>query len=318
VNDGVGYPGLLARSPDALRSGYPPVMAANPRRPERTQTYKDMLTDTDRWDAYIPRDDDVFVCTIGKNGTTWMQAICALLIFQEAELDFNPAERSPWFDVTFQPLDEVVAALEAQTERRVIKTHTPLDGIPYRDSCTYITVYRDPRDAFFSLRNHMDNMKMIAIDVPAMEPDEAFRFFVDTPYTPGGPPMGLESAVAHYDSYWNYRHLPNIHFFHYSDLKRDLRGEMKKVAAALGIEVAPEMLSELADAASFENMKSHPEKFIPGAKMDAWHDPSRFLHKGTSGQWKDILTAESVDAFETKLAQLLPPDRAEWLKQGRG
>ena len=73
-----------------------------------------------------------------------------------------------------------------------------------------------------------------------------------------------------------------------------------------------------AQAASFENMKSKPEQFIPGAKQDAWHDPSRFLHKGTNGQWKDVLSPESLDAFETKIAQLLPPDRAKWLKQGSG
>ena len=113
-------------------------MNSNPRRPERSQTYKGFLTDTDRWEFYIPRVDDVFVCTLGKHGTTWMQAICALLIFQKPELGFNPAERSPWFDVTFEPIEETVGALEAQTKRRVIKTHTPLDGIPYLDSCTYI------------------------------------------------------------------------------------------------------------------------------------------------------------------------------------
>jgi len=285
-------------------------------RPAKTQTYKHALTDTDRWDAYIPRDDDVFVCTLGKNGTTWMQAICALLIFREPELDFNPAQRSPWFDVTFEPLEEVVAALEAQTERRVIKTHTPLDGIPYHDSCTYITVYRDPRDAFFSMRNHVDNMKFLALDIPEMEPDEGFRFFVDAPYTAGGAPMGLTAAVAHYDSYWNYRHLPNIHFFHYADLKRDLRGEMAKIAQALGIEIDDELLSQLAQAASFENMKSKPEQFVPGVARDAWHDTSRFLHKGTSGQWKDVLSQASLDAFEARLAELLPPDRAHWLTHG--
>ena len=293
-------------------------MTSSPQLPERTQTYKHMLTDTDRWDSYVSRDDDVFVCTLGKNGTTWMQAICALLIFQTPELDFNPAERSPWLDVTFEPIDEVITALEAQTKRRVIKTHTPLDGIPYLESCTYITVYRDPRDAFFSMRNHMDNMKLFAIDAPDLEPDEGFRHFVEAAYTPGAMPMGLEAAVAHYDSYWNFRHLPNIHFFHYSDLKRDLRGEMGKVAQALGIEVEDDMLTSLAKSASFENMKSKPEQFIPGANRDAWHDPSRFLHKGTSGQWKDVLSPETLDAFKTKLAALLPPDRAQWLKQGAG
>jgi aryl sulfotransferase len=256
------------------------------------------------------------VCTPSKNGTTWMQAICAWLIFQQPELDFNPAERSPWLDATIYPIDEVIAGLEAQTKRRVIKTHTPLDGIPYHESCTYITVYRDPRDAFLSMRNHMDNMKLFAIDMPEMELEESFRFFVDMEYVPGGPPMGLEAVIAHYDSYWNFRHLPNVNFFHYADLKRDLRGEMGKVAAALGTDIAPDLLSRLAEAASFESMKSQPEKFVPGASMDTWHDTGRFLNKGASGQWKEVLSAETLSAFDAKLAQLLPPDRARWLTQG--
>ena len=112
--------------------------------PERLYCYKGILNDGSRWDHFTARPDDVFVCTLGKNGTTWMQAICALLIFQKPELDFNPGVRSPWLDVTFVPIEEIIADLEAQTERRVIKTHTPLDGIPFFPECTYITVYRDP------------------------------------------------------------------------------------------------------------------------------------------------------------------------------
>jgi len=72
----------------------------------------------------------------------------------------------------------------------------------------------------------------------------------------------------------------------------------------------------LAQAASFENMKSKPEQFVPGVARDAWHDTSRFLHKGTSGQWKDVLSQASLDAFEARLAELLPPDRAHWLTHG--
>ena len=61
--------------------------------PERLYTYEGFLTDGTRWDHFAHRPDDVFVCTLGKNGTTWMQAICALLIFQKSELGFNPGVR---------------------------------------------------------------------------------------------------------------------------------------------------------------------------------------------------------------------------------
>ena len=52
---------------------------------------------------------------------------------------------------------DVFADLEAQTHRRFIKTHTPLDGIPNDPAVTYICVGRDPRDVGLSMDHHIDN-----------------------------------------------------------------------------------------------------------------------------------------------------------------
>ena len=49
------------------------------------------------------------------------------------------------------------ADLEAQTHRRFIKTHTPLDGIPSDPAVTYICVGRDPRDMGLSMDRHIGN-----------------------------------------------------------------------------------------------------------------------------------------------------------------
>lgn len=62
---------------------------------------------------------------------------------------------SPWIDARFQgPVDEELAQLEAQTHRRFIKSHLPLDGLPYYPNVKYLVVARDPRDVFMSLMNH--------------------------------------------------------------------------------------------------------------------------------------------------------------------
>ena len=52
---------------------------------------------------------------------------------------------------------EVFADLAAQTHRRFIKTHTPLDGIPNDPTVTYICVGRHPRDVALSMDHHIDN-----------------------------------------------------------------------------------------------------------------------------------------------------------------
>lgn len=285
--------------------------------PERRYAYKGGLTDTDRWNRFTHRPDDVFVCTLGKSGTTWMQAICALLIFQKPDLDFNPGVRSIWLDAIFEPIEDIVARYEAQTERRVIKTHTPLDGIPFFPECTYLTVYRDPRDAFFSMQNHLDNMK---IDIsPGRDPDPevAFRKFLTNPFAPGdATAWSIEVSTHHLLSFYAYRHLPNIHIFHYADLKRDLPAGMRQVADAMGIAVASDTLEALARAASFENMKENADRFAPGLNRDPWKNNSRFFHKGSHQQWQGVLSRETLALCDKRLDTLLGPALAIWLKEG--
>jgi len=68
-------------------------------------------------------------------------------------------ELSPWLDARFEPIDEVIGRLDAQTHRRSIKTHTPADGIPWFSQASYIVVGRDGRDACMSFLNHLANMR---------------------------------------------------------------------------------------------------------------------------------------------------------------
>ncbi|MBL4583181.1 MAG: sulfotransferase domain-containing protein, partial [Pseudomonadales bacterium] len=111
-------------------------------RPKLTETYTSIAMESARWENFKPRPDDIIICTPPKCGTTWMQMICALLIFQKAELDKPLSEYSPWLDMLILPIDEVLEQLSAQTHRRFIKTHTPLDGLPYFDDVTYLCVGR--------------------------------------------------------------------------------------------------------------------------------------------------------------------------------
>lgn len=97
--------------------------------PSKTRDYQVGLTDTTRWQSFHHRQGDVYVCTLPKNGTTWMQSIVCMVLFESAELDFVPQAYSPWFDATFRPADEVMCQLDELPTRRVIKTHSPFDGI---------------------------------------------------------------------------------------------------------------------------------------------------------------------------------------------
>src|SRR3954466_182634 len=112
--------------------------------------YRTIVADSRRWDGVAFRPGDVVISTPPKCGTTWTQMLCALLIFDGPTFPAPLDEVSPWLDKNISPLAEVTEALAAQTHRRFIKTHTPLDGLPLHPEVTYLVVGRDPRDVAIS------------------------------------------------------------------------------------------------------------------------------------------------------------------------
>ena len=124
--------------------------------------YKNFVWNSDRWDGFELRPDDIVISTAPKCGTTWMQMQVALLLFRTPDLPAPLATLSPWLEMNTRPLAEVQAELDAQTHRRFIKTHTPLDGLPWDSRVTYISVGRDPRDVSLSWNHHWDNMDIDA------------------------------------------------------------------------------------------------------------------------------------------------------------
>ena len=120
--------------------------------------YCSPISDSARWRAFEPRAGDIVVNTPPKSGTTWTQAILAMLIAADPEIDAQTSMKSPWIDICSRPLEDVMARLEAQDYRRQVKTHTPFDGLPYWNELRYIAVYRHPIDVHFSMRKHVRNM----------------------------------------------------------------------------------------------------------------------------------------------------------------
>ena len=65
-------------------------MTAAPRR------YRSPDEDSGRWSLFTPRPGDIVISTRSKSGTTWLQMICALLVFQTPDLPAPLARLSPW------------------------------------------------------------------------------------------------------------------------------------------------------------------------------------------------------------------------------
>ena len=135
-------------------------MTAEQRQPRIPVRYKTAHQDSARWNELEFRPGDIVISARPRSGTTWMQMICALLVFQDPELPAPLSELSPWLDWHTTPLAEVLSALAAQRHRRFIKTHTPLDGLPLDPRVTYVVVVRHPLDAAVSLYHHYANLEV--------------------------------------------------------------------------------------------------------------------------------------------------------------
>ena len=131
---------------------------SDPRRPP-LRHYQGFFADSSRWERFRFRPDDVVISTPAKCGTTWMQTIVGMLLLDRTDLGAPIGTISPWLDMLTRTEEEVFSLLEAQTHRRFIKTHTPLDGLPMYGSVTYIAVVRHPLDVAMSDRDHGANMR---------------------------------------------------------------------------------------------------------------------------------------------------------------
>ena len=289
------------------------------KEPKQGQHYLGKVTDTRRWEGFQHRPDDIFVCTPPKCGTTWTQAICAMLVFGDADHGQQPGMISPWIDASFRPIEEDLAMVESQTHRRYFKTHSPFDGIPYHRECTYFVVLRDPRDAYFSGCNHRDNMNDEELAHSFPHGPDAFNQWLTGSCEPGKWDWWtLATMIQFFDSYWPYRNLENVHLFHYSDMKRDLEGTIKTMASALGLNYGDDKIREFAAAASFDHMKNNAMQFAPQSGTGLWKSEAGFFATGKNEQWKEKWGAWEIAAFETRIAELLSPDEVAWILHGDG
>jgi aryl sulfotransferase len=242
---------------------------------------------------------------------------------------------SPWIDATFfRPVEDDLALIEAQTHRRYVKSHMPLDAIPVYEGVKVIHTARDGRDACLSMHNHMLGfLPVMGARIAAQaaeqgappparlqtpeDPREFFLQWMTTAEAGEDDPAGELHYCEFEETYWKRRREPWLLMVHFNDLKADLVGEMRRIGAFLGIETPEPRLAELAEAARFETMKRQGEEMLPQLRMAFDNGAERFLNKGENGRWKDILTEADLARYDALVKRRLSPPLAAWLEGGR-
>ena len=291
--------------------------------PRKTRELHNHHFDSTIWNEFRFRPDDVVIATYAKSGTTWTQQIVGQLILGGRE-GIEVATVSPWLDLRVPAKEIKLAALEAQTHRRFIKTHLPVDALRFSPQAKYIYVGRDGRDVVWSMYNHHANANDAwyrllndapgRVGPPIERPPASIRqYFLDWLERDGHPFWSFWENVG---SWWEIRNLPNVLLLHFADLKRDLPGAVRKVAAFLNIPLSEELLAATLRHSAFDYMKAHAATSAPlGGSL--WEGGAEtFIHRGTNGRWRDVLNAEDCRRYEATAEQQLGEACARWLAEG--
>jgi aryl sulfotransferase len=295
----------------------------NKSLPVKTREMHSHHFDSTIWNDFTFRNDDIVIATYGKSGTTWVQQIVAQLLFNGAD-DLPVAEMSPWLDLRVPPKEVKLPAVEAQTHRRFLKTHLPVDALVFSDKAKYIYIGRDGRDVVWSMYNHHANANQLWYEAlndtpglvgPPIKPPPASitQYYHEWLDNDGYPWWAFWENIR---SWWEIRELPNVMLLHFGNLKRDLAGEMRRIAEFLDIPVDEARWESILQHCSFDYMKQNATNSVPlaGAFWDG--GAQTFINKGTNGRWRDVLSAEEVAKYERLAAQQLDAECAHWLATG--
>ena len=293
--------------------------------PVKTREMHNHHFDSTIWNDLPFRDDDIVISTYAKSGTTWTQQMVGQMLLGP-DPDLEVAELSPWLDLRIPPKAVKLPMVEAQTHRRFLKTHLPLDALVFSPEAKYIYIGRDGRDVVWSMYNHHVNANQMwyealndtpgrvgaPIEPPPADIRQYWREWLDGDGHPFWP------FWENVRTWWEARHLPNVLFVHFSNLKRDMPGEMRRIAAFLDIPIDETRWAQTIEYCSFDWMKRNATKTVPlgGAFWDA--GAQVFINRGVNGRWAQILEPDEVAEYEARAERELGFECARWLATGEG
>ncbi|XP_022099260.1 estrogen sulfotransferase-like [Acanthaster planci] len=248
------------------------------------------------------RDEDSWVVTFPKAGTTWVQEIMSC-VMHDGDLE-AVNKRHTVFRVPFLEMSPPSSVLQGKTvpkthkivdsipSPRVIKSHLPGQFLPpqlWEKKAKIVYVIRNPKDVVVS---YFYFTKMVD---PEQKEQSFGEFFDDM----------MNGKVEygpwwdHYLFFWKKRHDPKILLVRFEHLKRDLRGSVEKISKFLGKDFSAATLDAITEHCTFANMKKNPMSNPDSIWVPA-EAATSFMRKGKVGDWKSHFTVaqnEAMDAF---------------------
>ena len=244
---------------------------------------------------YNAKDDDLFIVSFPKCGSTWTQYIVYLIINNCVPLDkeHKMSEYIPFFEA------DGALAVEKLPSPRVIKTHLSYDMIPKNSNSKYIFIARNPKDCVVSFYYHTKGFKD-AYNFTDGKFDDYFELFINGQVDYGDYFQHLLSWLPHSSE-------QNILFLTYESMKRDSKSAIFSIANFIGkkyFDLLSENINILDNVLKYsdvESMKKEDNRWYMSQRVEN----TKFVRKGIIGDWKNHLTEEQSKRIDKKIVEHL-------------
>ncbi|KAF8005643.1 hypothetical protein BT93_K0047 [Corymbia citriodora subsp. variegata] len=260
---------------------------------------------------FQPRDDDVLLASSMKTGSAWLKALCFCILTSKKRKQGREngnitvgtkQEDQPEDPLTVKHLAHYAKTLEIRiyTENpppdlsvmespRLFHTHLPYSALPESikaSPCKIVYITRNPKDTLVSLWHFFNHLR--SSEQGPFPFKRAFESFCDGVCLFG--PF-FDHVLEYYRA--SLETPEKVLFLKYEDLKRDPRGQVKRLSSFLGQQLEEDEgeVEDIVWRCSLERLKSLE---VNRNGVDPWvHFPnSVFFRKGAVGDWKSMFTAE--------------------------
>lgn len=231
---------------------------------------------------------DICFTSFPKSGSTWLSNVL-LLITHNGETPANKTLRDcvHWVASSW-PYPRGKAEVDSLPSPRIFKSHMPyrmaVGGNPVENPCKYIYIARNPKDVAVSYYRFESGKKWSGNYSGPWE--HWLKLFMEGDIQRG-------DWFNHVLSWWEHQGADNVLFLKYEDLRKNFQGELRKIAGFLNYSLTAEVMDNIQEKTSFENMKKDSFSDLHEiAQLDS------FYRKGKIGSWKDQFTVSQSDHFD--------------------
>lgn len=255
---------------------------------------------------FMVQEDDIFVVTFPRSGTTWMEQIVHLLINNGEQGSKRLGDAAPWVETLPNRPQGFHKFLAAMSGRRLFTSHLPISLMPgtHNPTARFVYVARNPKDVAVSTYYH-DRSK----HGYGGTWEKHFRLFIEGKVMYG-------SYFDHILPWWDAsKGNNNILFIKYEDMKRDLKAVVLKLVNFLQIETDDNLINAVIEKSGFRKMANHSQtnfNWVPQQEGVPGH-----FRKGEIGDWRNHFTPEQNKIFDVLYLEKLS-GTGLWFDFGEG